>query len=72
MPEAMEYVTESRTRAVDSRQDTGEGVVSFVNMGTKGFEFGNEHSAEWVYSIQKTYPFWKEVLRKFDVDVTNR
>lgn len=72
--EAMAYVTQSRTRAAGARQDTGGSVVSFVHLGDDagGFGFGTEHSAEWVYSIQKTYPFWKEVLKKFDVDVTNR
>jgi hypothetical protein len=42
------------------------------NMGQGGFEFGTQHSAEWLYSIQKTCPFWKEVLKKFDVDTTNQ
>jgi hypothetical protein len=72
IPEAMAYVTQSRTRAAGARQDTGGSVVSFVNMGRGGFEFGTEHSAEWVYSIQKNYSFWKEVLKKFDVDIANR
>jgi hypothetical protein len=71
VPEAMGYVTKSRTRAAGARQDTGGSVVSFVNMGVGGFGFGDEHSAEWVYSIQATYPFWKEILTKFDIEVTN-
>jgi hypothetical protein len=72
VPEAMGYVTSSRSRAAGGRPETQGSVSSFVNMGVNGFEFGNEHSAQWAYSIQKTYPFWKEVLKKFDVDVTNR
>jgi Big-like domain-containing protein/nidogen-like/alpha/beta hydrolase family protein DUF900/thrombospondin type 3 repeat protein len=71
-PEAMAYVTKSRTRAAGARQDTGGAVVSFVNMGLGGFEFGDEHSAEWVYTTHKTYLFWKEVLKKFDLDVSDR
>lgn len=72
MPEAMGYVTKSRTRAAGARQDTGGSVVSFVNMGVGGFEFGAEHSAEWMYSIQKTYPFWRRVAEEFGLDLTNR
>jgi hypothetical protein len=72
VPEAMGYVTKSRTRAAGVREDTGGSVVSFVHMGADGFEFGDEHSAEWVYSLQATFPFWKEILKKFDIDVTNR
>ena len=71
-PEAMGYVTRSRSRAAGGKPETGGSVGSFVNMGVGGFEFGNEHSAEWAYSIQKTYPFWKEVLKKFQIDVSNR
>jgi hypothetical protein len=74
VPEAMGYVTKSRTRAAGVRQDIGGSVISFVDMGagTGGFQFGDEHSAEWVYPIRATYPFWKEILLKFDIDVTNR
>ena len=72
--EAMGYVTKSRTRAAGVRQDTGGSVISFVDMGAGagGFQFGDEHSAEWVYPIRATYPFWKEILTKFDIEVTNR
>ena len=74
VPEAMGYVTKSRTRAAGVRQDTGGSIISFVDMGagTDGFQFGYEHSAEWVYPIRATYPFWKEILTKFDIEVTNR
>jgi hypothetical protein len=41
-------------------------------MGADGFEFSDEHSAEWVYSIQATYRFRKEILKKFDIDVANQ
>jgi hypothetical protein len=61
----------TRTRAGGVRQDTSGSVVSFVHMGADGFEFGDEHSAEWVYSIQATYSFWKEILTKFALNVTN-
>jgi hypothetical protein len=70
--EAMAYVTQSRSRAAGAKLDTRGSVASFVDMGLGGFNFSTEHSAEWVYSIQRTYPFWKEVLKKFDVDVSNR
>jgi hypothetical protein len=68
----MGYVTRSRSRAAGAREDTAGSVASFVNMGVGGFEFGNEHSAEWDYSVQRTYPFWREVLKRFDNDVIDR
>jgi hypothetical protein len=68
--EAMGYVTRSRSWAAGRKLALGGRVTCTVDMGPWGF--GEEHSAEWVYSIQKTYPFWKEVLKKFDVDVSNR
>jgi hypothetical protein len=71
VPEAMGYVTRSRTRAAGARQDTEGSVVSLVNMGQGGFEFGDQHSAEWVYSIQKTYPFWRRIAEEFNLDLSN-
>ena len=72
VPEAMGYVTQSRTRAAGARQDTGGSVGSFVNLGAGGFEFETEHSAQWAASIQKTYPFWRRVAEEFNLDVINR
>lgn len=39
-----------------------------VDMGPDGFNFGTEHSAEWVYGMQRAYPFWREVLKQFDIN----
>jgi pimeloyl-ACP methyl ester carboxylesterase len=72
LPESMAYVTRSRSKAAGGRPETGGSVSSFVNMGVNGFEFGNEHSAQWVYSIQKTYPFWRSVAEEFNIDLVNR
>lgn len=72
LSEAMGYVTQSRSKAMGAKEKIGNRVVSFVNMGEGGFEFGVKHSAQWVFSIHKNYPFWKEVLKKFQVDVSNR
>jgi alpha-tubulin suppressor-like RCC1 family protein len=72
VPEAMAFVTQSRSAPAGTKLSTAGSVGSFVNMGQGGFNFGTEHSAEWVYDMQKTFPFWKEILRKFDVDVGNR
>ena len=68
--EAMGYVTQSRSRAagVKYSEKTIGSISSCVNMGAGGFEFGTTHSAEWMWSIQKTYPFWKEVLKQFQID----
>ena len=70
--EAMGYVTRSRSHPAGIKPNTRGSVVSFVNMGPDGFNFGTEHSAEWDYSIQKTSSFWKEVLVAFRIDVTNQ
>ena len=70
--EAMGYVTRSRSHPAGIKPNTRGSVVSFVNMGPDGFNFGTEHSAEWDYSIQKTSSFWKQVLVAFRIDVTNQ
>jgi hypothetical protein len=72
VPEAMGYVTQSRSKAAGVEESIGGSVGPSVNMGSNGFNFGTEHSAEWAYSIQRTRPFWKEVLSRFDNDVTGR
>ena len=74
VPEAMGYVTKSRTRAAGAKQNTGGSVKSFVNMGAGvgGFNFGTSHSAEWIWNYQKCYPFWWTVLQKFGMTPINR
>ncbi len=68
LPEAMGYVTQSRSRAAGAKESTGGSVKSFVNMGEGGFNFGTEHSAERDFTIQKTSPFWDAILETFGVN----
>ncbi|MFL6589725.1 MAG: alpha/beta hydrolase, partial [Chthoniobacterales bacterium] len=70
--EAMGYVTQSRSAAAGTKQSTkGSLNGGSVNMGQGGFEFGTEHSAEWIYDFHKTSVFWKEILTQFGIDVDN-
>jgi hypothetical protein len=58
LPEAMGYVTKSRSNAAGTRAcTTNTCITSAVDMGENGIGFGNEHSAQWVYSIKKTILF---------------
>lgn len=66
VPEAMGYVTQSRSHAAGAKGEIGNRVVSYVDMGEFGFE--EEHSAQWVFSFQRSHQFWREVLTKFGID----
>ena len=70
--EAIAYITRARSRTAGAVQDTRGSVSRFVNMGSGGFEFGTEHSAEWRRPIQWTYPFWLEAAKTFDVETGSR
>ncbi|TLD72869.1 alpha/beta hydrolase [Phragmitibacter flavus] len=73
LSEAMGYVTKSRTKAAGTRAcTTNTCITSAVNMGVGGFNFGDEHSAQWVYSIQKNYYFWLDIVTKFGFGIGNR
>ena len=73
IPEVFGYVTQSLTCAAGAKGNTGgNSIGSTVNMGHGGFEFDEEHSAEWVYSLQRTHPFWRRVAKEFDLNLTNR
>jgi hypothetical protein len=44
-----------------------------INMDTFVFEnsyrslFGSEHSAEWIWSLQRTFGVWRALLNSFDI-----
>jgi hypothetical protein len=74
MSEAMAYVTQSRSYAAGRIGNTagsvsdGVGLPSLCDYG----EEAKEHSAEWVWSIQRMYPCFKELLRRFQLQtITN-
>jgi hypothetical protein len=72
IPEAMGYVTQARSHAGGEYLVLGNSVTRSVNMGHGGYEFGTEHSAEWEFTIQKTYAFWRRVATEFNIDVGAR
>jgi hypothetical protein len=30
--------------------------------------FGSEHSAEWIWSLQRTFGVWRALLNSFDIN----
>lgn len=68
-PEAMGYVTKSRTRALGAMLSTAGAIDGgFIDMsqqendeGTK-YNFGKTHSAQWRWNIQSTAPFWSDLV----------
>ncbi len=73
LPEAMGYVTRSRSIAAGSSADTNGCISSAnkVNLSAADYGFGDMHSAEFVKPIQKTYAFWRQVMRKLGLKPTD-
>jgi hypothetical protein len=68
VPEAMGYVTKSRTRTAGADLRTSGKIaagnkidMSSWGTGTNHSGFGNTHSAQWRWSNQSTELFWKEL-----------
>jgi hypothetical protein len=68
LPEAMGYVTKSRTRAAGAVLDTAGAVKDFVNMKTW---FEEIHSAEWRWNNQSTHIFWQKLVEKLELKTQN-
>lgn len=64
--ETMSFVARSRTLAV-GRQETGGKIGTNNHDLDINYNFGNEHSAEWSFKIQKLVPFYNEFLRRCDI-----
>lgn len=47
--EAIGYATQSRSAAEGTKQSVSGSINAVVNMGSGGFDFGTEHSAEWEF-----------------------
>lgn len=72
--EAMAYVSQTRSlpagRTPTNLGFTGGGEI---DMDTHAFEnnlrffFGSEHSAVWIWSLQRTFGAWRELLYSFDI-----
>jgi hypothetical protein len=73
--EAMAFVTQTRSLPA-GRTPTNLGFTSGgqLNMDTFIFEndyrslFGSEHSAEWIWSLQRTFGVWRALLNSFDIN----
>jgi hypothetical protein len=72
--EAMAFVTQTRSLPA-GRTPNNLGFASGfqIDMDTFVFEynyrslFGSEHSAEWIWSLQRTFGVWRELLNSFDI-----
>ena len=69
--EAFGYCVRARTRAAGVKTGVGN-MTANVDMSGSDIGFVHEHSAEWTRSIQNCHGFWKELMKKFNEDVTNR
>lgn len=66
VPEAMGYVTKSRTRAVGAIVETHGAINDYHDMDAWS---GEEHSAEWKWNIQSTYLFWEKLAEKLELNI---
>jgi hypothetical protein len=66
LPEAMAYVIQSRSKPAGNSNIKGGSVQSSIPMDDYGF--GSEHSAQWVYSIQKTFECYTRLLKQFGIE----
>ena len=68
LAEAMGHAVKSRSNAV--------GAVGYANgcisskVGMDGFGFGDEHSAEWNWSLTGSYKFWRKLFVSFQIPTT--
>jgi hypothetical protein len=73
--EAMAFVSQTRSLPA-GRTPTNLGFAGGmqINMDTFVFEnsyrslFGSEHSAEWIWSLQRTFGVWRALLNSFDIN----
>lgn len=66
LPEALSYVTQSRSAAAGANGNTNGSVDEKVRMDEE-YSFGTMHSAEWVLPLQKTIEMWRELMRQFEI-----
>ena len=75
--EALAFVTQTRSFPA-GRTPTNLNMPGAAKVDLDRFDFGYEqrsllgsvHSAQWLWSFQRTYPFWKELLRSFIIEPT--
>jgi hypothetical protein len=64
--ESMVYVAQSRSNPAGNTKFTAGSVQFSESMDVYGF--GEELSAEWVGSVQKTFACYTRLLRQFEID----
>jgi hypothetical protein len=71
--EAMAFVSQTKSLPA-GRTPTDLGFGGWkIDMDTFVFEnnyrsfFGSEHSAEWIWSLQRTFGVWRALLNSFDI-----
>ena len=68
----MAYVDSSKTKVAgaEGRMQLGNRPIESVNMGdedqTEGYDFKKEHSAQFVWSLQRTWKFWVAIKDKLN------
>lgn len=75
--EALAYVTQTRSFPA-GRTPTNLNMPNALKIDLDRFDFadnprallGSVHSAEWIWSFQRTYGVWKELLRSFRIEPT--
>ena len=65
--ESAAYATASRTKAVGADGRTAGSISDKVDMDAK-YEFGEAHSAEWQWRIQRTSRFYHDLMEKLDLN----
>jgi hypothetical protein len=65
--ESAAYATASRTKAVGADGRTAGSISDKVDMDAK-YGFGEAHSAEWQWRIQRTSRFYHDLMEKLDLN----
>lgn len=63
--ECMSYIAQSPMKAVGAEADTAGSIDSSVDMRSYGFD--KLHSAQFVFRLQPTVPFYNRMLEEFDL-----
>jgi hypothetical protein len=68
MPEeAMAFVTQTRSLPA-GRTPTNLGMPNGSQIDMARMDFGDTHSAQWIWSLQRTFSVWRELLYSFDIN----
>jgi hypothetical protein len=68
LPEAMGFVTRSRTVPVGATERVGGSVRKNVDLSGSDFKFNKRHSAEWDFRIQTSCKYWGVLFKDLRLD----